>query len=910
MYLHGEFKNIAGETVAVKIVTKGLLSPEKEIGVPDGDVFFADDPVDINTCVNDTFDVLLRNEASIRLQTHTFIPDLFCADPLDAAVSIFRDGECLFAGYIQPQAYSQGFNSVFDDLELSCIDTLSALQFSKYLGIGEAGVDYDAARTGAVQKTFGDILRDLLGKVTSGLSSVIPSSPTYYYDCSKSIDSTAAPSGILDRISISELLFLNDDEDSVWTCEEVLEEMLRYLNLHIVQDGFDFRIFSWESVKRQETGKGITWANITSSRPSVPVTAPFKKVGITSDNVSADDTTISIGEVYNQLSLTCDLKSSQNLVESPLDVSALYSPYPNRMLYMRELKATDKEPFYWLVHAFEPTNPVDAEVTEWYMQVMAHPSWKFYSTDSTVAGADLYTICCGSTIGQQLLPNILSHPRTIGAALLSLGSVKKDYDQEAMEDNSPISRLEMSNFLCVSVNGNGKDDSTAFPDEEILLKSAPIAEYASSSSGGVISPQNSWTTNYIVISGSLVLNPVIPLSSPFKDLYGGTSIGVPQMPSGWGGDGLRKVEINDKKWFYTREYYKSGEPTMPGVPTAVPDTSLNDGLYPYSGDAGELYEFKYSAIGDSTDRVSKISVLACMLVIGNKCLVETGTAGQPSDFAWQPYKKRGDCADDEEYFSQCFYIGFNPRIGDHLIGKEYGIQNNVDYSMGIDTEGMAIPVTKADNLSGEIRFAVLGPVNNVWDKDITHKSRKWWQFWKKKDSWSQGSVALLSHVSNIFIKGFEIKIYNGSNNGIADSGDNDLVYISDTDETYTNKKDDLTFKICSALTYEETLKLKVDDGVKLSTPLDCVTGSGIVTVYDSNTGESAKPEQFYVDAYYRECHKPRILMKQKLDDSPRIGYFSHYIHPALSDKEMFVQGISRNLMGAYSELTLKEIEYD
>ena len=34
----------------------------------------------------------------------------------------------------------------------------------------------------------------------------------------------------------------------------------------------------------------------------------------------------------------------------------------------------------------------------------------------------------------------------------------------------------------------------------------------------------------------------------------------------------------------------------------------------------QLYEFKYSAIGDGSDHISKVGVLACMLIIGDKCV--------------------------------------------------------------------------------------------------------------------------------------------------------------------------------------------------------------------------------------------------------------------------------------------------
>ena len=102
-----------------------------------------------------------------------------------------------------------------------------------------------------------------------------------------------------------------------------------------------------------------------------------------------------------------------------------------------------------------------------------------------------------------------------------------------------------------------------------------------------------------------------------------------------------------------------------------------------------------------------------------------------------------------------------------------------------------------------------------------------------------------------------MKIY--SDNGLVNNtGDNDLVYMSDTKESFVNVKDDLEMKINSALTAAECQALDVTDSVKMSTPLNTLIGEGLLAVYDYSRGVSAKPEQLYVDNYYKEWHAPRI----------------------------------------------------
>ena len=200
---------------------------------------------------------------------------------------------------------------------------------------------------------------------------------------------------------------------------------------------------------------------------------------------------------------------------------------------------------------------------------------------------------------------------------------------------------------------------------------------------------------------------------------------------------------------------------------------------------------------------------------------------------------------------------------------------------------------------------ILGPVNSMWG-EITRRHRTWF----RREKWYENFVPLLAHVSSIFMKSFEVKIY--SDNGlINNTGDNDIIYMSDTRENFVNRKDDIEFEINSALTLAECQQLGVTDTVKLSTPLDLTTGYGLLTIYDHTKEQQAKPEQLYVDSYYTEYHKPRIQMVQKIDDRAGVAeYFNQYKHPAMTDKVFYVQGISRNLIEGYAELTIKEVWND
>ena len=897
MYIHGSFLSQQSDTITVHIVTGNDRTQTIEIGTEKADVYFSEDPAEIENEVNDTFDVLLRNSAKIRLLCGNLITNLFSTSCRDAVVNIYKNDTCIFAGFIEPQTLSQPYNDRWDELELNCIDALSALQYSKYKNVGALGVIYAFVKAEASQRSFYDIATEILQGVTDGLDILGNQNIKFWYDGSKAVDAqTANRYQVFKQLSISDLLFLGDDESDVWQQDEVLEELLKYLNLHIVQDGFNFYIFSWESVKA--TPDKIIWHDIVAN--STKTTAQ-QAVTIALANVADCDTTISIGDVYNQLLLTAKVEDIESVIESPLDDDLLVSPYINKQKYLTEYSSdgegkTAYNAFNAMTHDQKTTYGGGA-ITNWYLQVMRNKQWTFPMKGNR--DIDIVDYFGSEGANQHALPDWLGQEP--GAAIMALGSVKIN---TANDDNSPTSKVNMTNYLVVSVNGNGidNDENKTYPSVADIQKNIPYAVYNGNKAGGVFSPPDEETTNYIVLSGKVILNPIMRQTNTYTNLHNKEwKSGLPIE--------IKENEIyvwhqtvpsrnNDDGRYYTRQYWKAETPDK----EVSWHEGADSGFYPYTGEGPEEYEFKYSAIGDSTDTISKVAVLACMLIIGDKCVVETGTDGQTTDFVWQKYKERSECQSDDEYYQQCFTIGFDPKIGDKLVGTEFSIQNNIDYKMGIDAEGIAIPITKGDKISGQVKFMILGPVNATWDV-ITRRHPTFFRHTK----WSSSSVPLLAHVSSILIKSFEVKVY--SDNGLISNGndDNDIIYMSDTKETFVNKKDDLEFKINSALTATECAQLGVSNTVKLSTPLNISTGDGVLEVYNRNGNVKAKPEQIYVDNYYTEYHKPRIVMEQKLRDIDNVvSLFNHYRHEALN-KEFFVQGIGRNLIEGRADLTLKEI---
>ena len=898
MYLHGQFADVHGQLVTVHILSGNDRTEEVEIGTDGCGVYFAgEEPAKITCESNDVFDHLIRHSATIRLLVDRYIGDLFGVTFSDVAVNIYRGNECLFAGYVEPQSYNQPYNEVLDELELNCIDALSALQYSYYKNIGIQGVTYEAVKSAATQRTFHAIVSETLNGITAGLDIAGGQTMRLLYDSSKAIDSDVANRNrILQQLMISELAFLGDSEDDVWQQDEVIGEMFRFLNLHIVQAGFTFYLFSWETIK---AGATIQWRDLFSGQIA---TSSYRDVDIVADIADDCDTQVNVGEVFNQVQVTCEVNEIENVIESPLDDNALIQLFSANQQYCTEYSVEGngsraRETFvaicqqgdvtYWQRRRGGASQVTldyrEGCITDWFIRVKTAHGWSFPRHENGVETGELVELCCQDNTNQQTLPRWLAY--TIASCIMSWGKIETNL---AHTDNSPVSKINMDDCLVVSVNGNG-DDSNPLPGDNEIKANIPVATYNGNAAGGVFSPADENVTNYLVVSGKIALNPLMEMSCDFDVAYAGNvNSTVPAVPS----------RDNEDGRYYTRLYWEAATPE--DEPTKQ-SPSPSWGLIPFSGKGPELYEFKYSGIGDSTDQVSKVAVLACMLVIGDKCVVETGTDGTPSDFHWQTYKTREQCASDDEYYSQCFFIGFDPKIGDKLIGTEYDIQNNIDYTMGIDAEGIAIPITKADKVSGQVSFKVLGPVNTYWD-EWTRRHPTWF----RHTSYSANSVPLLAHTSNIVVKGLEIKVHS-DNGGKESAGDSDLVYLSDTNERFYNKKE-IDFKIVSALTAIEAAEMGVTVSVNTNTPENTETGDGVTTIWDANALNTAKPEEQYVDSYYRESHVPMLLMEQTLTDinGGVVSMFNHYTHPAL-DKSFYVLGVTRDLKAGSARMKLREI---
>ena len=899
MYIHGQFKDIKDNTYTV-IISDGKTTPDITIG--ENGLFFSDDPVNIETECDDCFTHIIKKSCTIELVTKDYMGDyLFSKGLYDIVVNVWLDDTCLFAGFVEPNIYTQPYANYYESITITCTDFLSTLEKSLLID----NTNYATLKLNSKLMTFYDYFNKI-GLFTDKLDLINNTESKVYYDNSRSINSE---NNVFTKLAVSENLFLGEDEDDLMTNEDILFEILQYLNLHIIQEGFNFYIYDWLTVKNKET---IDWTDIYTL-DTVQLSYPIHQ--ITKEDYCSDGTNLSLSEVYNQIKVKCNIAKMETIIESPLTTdgqfSKLTSDYGNYQLYMTEYMSDGEgsdalNGFVDLV----TTGTTDYEaggVTNWYMQIKRNPGWKFYHK-----GVDLYEKLTekdsnGEYINQWKFAKYLRE-NNFASCLISLGSSKK----QTLKDDTPITSINMSDYLVISTNGKYDNSETALDNLSTELQKTPTAcEYIGTTSG-TYSPVDENTTNYLVFSGKMVLNPIMMQTGPTWDNdYSKTTSDFSLVEDYINGGNKMLLwhhtcpyGDNDDGGYYIHKFYEQAHSVKDNP--VYNKAKYSKMLVPFINTSkNKKLEYNYSSSGDSNDKIKKLPVLECELMIGDKyCVeefIENDNGSFDSVYRWLTLSQCPTYDDDGTTKRKTtFSLGINPAIGDAIIGKEYDIATNFDYRDNIDSNsGTAIPITFEDNLSGTIKFRILGPINTTFN-EITRRHPTWFRHTK----WYENTKNILENCASIMIKEFECKIVT-DNAGYQNLGDKDLIYCSDEEKQFKNAKDDIEFKINTALTSEESRMLEVKNTINLSSIIDIDTNKTITSITSDIENITDKPERIYCNDYYNECHIPKLIVQTDLYDK-NISQFSKYKIGYLN-KTFYPLKIDRNLKQNSINITLKEI---
>ena len=818
--------------------------------------------------------------------------------------------------------------------------------------------------------------------------------PHVWYDQSKRYKSY---NNLFEKLMVSEGMLLGDSEDDMWSMEDILEEVLKYLNLHIVQHGYDYYIFDWETSK---TDTQVVWFDIFTGET---YTASYSIVNVPVSAYANDDTQLTIDDVYNQISVKDNVTELDDVIFSPFDDAQLVDlTYPQK--YCTEYAApgegeTAFEMFYDMVRnnvVPEENKWTSAYKRNWYMKLKKPLYWEFLKN-----GQDIYSNNNilpkdggGKYYNQWKLPQYLFN-NGLTAAMVSFGS-GNEFNKNNIQEHENVT--DFDDYLVINVGGNGSDEKstntttdlidaapTMYPNTNDIENSGLEIRYVYSTDG-TYSPANDDIHNYLLFSGKMML------TTPHECTGGnGTrdSIWIYDKPHGFCINTIASIEDvynhatneankvnvggNYKDWMVfkrkdnkfsdyaqwssskstarNKNQYKcvSNSKNDSGAyygilfyDTAYPEDTSDNQTGPHENsnisnlmppfDRGKWSKrFPYNfddhsyldATGTDYDCIPCVDILACQLQIGNMICREipyqytqNGIRFADKRYEWVSVDELLSLGaygpnnninfgywllpDGSKRYNAYINLSMNINNGDYVIGEEHEFWNNVKTGMGIDGKGIAIPLPYDKHLSGELKFSIFGPVNNAsWNNGIRRHPT-----WFRHTSVTENIVSILPHVGQIWIKDFKVDMKSDRGKNL-EFQDADIVYRSDEQKKYINKKDDIEFKFTTALSASEAAAMQVNLSQNRSDITDD-NGKAITDITDVHTLETDKPEKIYVDAYYREYCEPKTILETTVHDGSISKPFNKYNISFMSGKTYYFVSEEKNLINNTTKLKLKE----
>ena len=857
----------------------------------DPHIFWAEDPIHISHDFSDVEQHIKISSATIHLVSNINLVELFGVLETNKnsylsnkpTIQIYNanyidEGNEIFNGIVEDDIFQMDYSQEYTAFSIQATDRLASY---KYLYAVESALCAD-------EHTSLNILEGnplYINSIPQGtLMSSLPIDP-----------STIIPT----NLAVSPDIFganttIRDDWMNLY---DSYEEILKYLNLYVM--AVPNATYTLPKVA------AYAWpASYTISNDSVVLNAE--------DDAAGDDTTLSNSESYSVIKVNCNIEPLERLVDfgtNASDNTSLTSDYRSKIKYMTEIVSPGEGENAW--DSFKNmvlNNQIDdyknAYTIDNYLYVKKSSAWDFTRGYESSYYRDMYdyTKLAETTAGedgqfagrQHLILNFLKREDSnpIKAAWLSFGRSQK----QTLYDDSLGGQISTKDCLYITVWGQEDHTENHFLKSKInaFTSEHPLAKYTPWESI-TLTPTTANVTNYIIISGNIMLNPTqvktgtkwwydyyptFPFS--YKTWLSSTYRHFPKLVyersmntfddaatlcRNNGDPTYRCCPENSNHedgGYYTQKFWKRND-----TDHTYSQYSESNQYFPY-GDLqiskNKKMEFEYSAVRDNTDKISKLAILKCELKVGDKYCCET--LEKEDEFVWMTANEITTYNSvNNKNLEPYIYVGINPKIGDFIVGQSFQIQNTISDEMNLSTKGMAIPIKSTDAVSGKFEFKIIGPVDCAWD-DIEYIKPSFWRHSK----WNTYSRSIMEATQAIIIEDFKIDTMgdNALANVEATSTDKDLVYASDMNPRYSEEKE-IDLKICSGLSDDECAEYGISNKISNSFVIDTTTNAPYLGTATQTTGFYYKQEERICDSLFKELCRPKTIIKTTINRSNKIN---------------------------------------
>lgn len=381
----GSFKDINNESYYCEIITNddNTTIQNIEMGTPPFILEYesGDDII---------YKPIKYSSATATIVSENILSDIYTGANQGTKIKLTNTQRTLFNGYITPNVYNQPYSGVAQNIELECVDGLSTLKNIDYTTVG------DEKNIVSFAQIICHILKQCNCYTTLYISDVI----------------NKGEINKLYQLSVSENNFFDEDDEPM-KCNEVLEEILRYLNMTMYADGLKVFIIDYDAIANNEYNAKYNVVNIADGEQLNLSSINYNKT-ITADNYRGANANLSIDNVYNKATVVAELYEIPNPIENMFESKELVKNVGTLDL--------DKKIEVWVGE--NGGNPNDNENTRLYNKkeltynILHHPTFESHywvkdeatsevteTTIKTISSYEGFHNYIGATLYEYFLPN-------------------------------------------------------------------------------------------------------------------------------------------------------------------------------------------------------------------------------------------------------------------------------------------------------------------------------------------------------------------------------------------------------------------------------------------------------------------------------------------------------------------------
>jgi hypothetical protein len=221
----------------------------------------------------------------------------------DADGKVTDEGTVVWTGFATPVSYDNDYVSPHDETKLECVDGLAVLKYMKYTVIGSyptnctfaAIVQHILSRVGCFKSLYVSAATHLSGDAESLFSKLVVSESNFF---DKKDDKTES------------------DDDVAWYCQEVLEEICKYLGVTAVAWRDSVYLIDFDAVR---AGYTKFWAYDLSDMSVSQEVDLSNSIEVSQETYAETGATVSLDEVYNKIRIKATINDFDDVLPEMFD---------------------------------------------------------------------------------------------------------------------------------------------------------------------------------------------------------------------------------------------------------------------------------------------------------------------------------------------------------------------------------------------------------------------------------------------------------------------------------------------------------------------------------------------------------------------------------------------------------------